>query len=178
MAEPYIIPVSQLFSQLGINWGLLISQAVNFSLVAIILYLVLYKPLFALLHKRRDRIAEGLLKAKEADERLKDVDQIGKKKIKEAEHTALQILKDVEQESKELEERLLADAKRKEAVELKNAASALRVQEDASRRALEQEAVAFVRSAIAKTVDLAPSVIDDALIAKAVRETQKTSATS
>jgi F-type H+-transporting ATPase subunit b len=162
--------VSQLFSQLGINGGLIVSQAVNFLLVVIILYALLYKPLLKLLHKRRDIIADGLVKAQEAGERLKEVDRIGKEKIKEAEHTALQVLKDVEREAKELEERLLADAKRKEELALKNAASALRVQEDASRRAMEQEAVALVRSVITKTVELSPSVIDDALIQKAVKD--------
>jgi F-type H+-transporting ATPase subunit b len=163
--------VSQLFSQLGINGGLLLSQAVNFSLVLIVLYAVLYKPLLGILRSRRERIEEGLMKAKEADERLKEVDQIGKKKIKEAEDSAVGILKDVERKAKELEEKMIADAKRKEAVELKNAAAALRVQEDASRRAMEKEASAFVRAALAKTVELSPAAIDDALIAKAVRET-------
>ena len=166
--------MSQLFSQLGINWSLLISQAVNFLLVLAILYALFYKPLLNLLRKRREKIEEGLLKAKEADERLKEVDQIGKKKIKEAESAAIQVLKNVEQEAKELEAKLIADAKRKEEIELKNAASALRVQEDASRRAIEQEAVSLVRLVIAKTVDLAPSAIDDALVAKAVKEARQT----
>ncbi len=165
--------MSQLFSQLGINWSLLISQAVNFLLVLIILYVLLYKPLLRLLRKRREKIEEGLLKAKEADERLKEVDQISKKKIKEAESAAVQVLKNVEQEAKDLEAKLIADAKRKEEVELKNAASALRVQEDASRQAIEQEAVALVRLVIAKTVDLAPSAIDDALVARAVKEARQ-----
>ena len=165
--------MSQLFSQLGINGGLLLSQAVNFLLVLIVLYAVLYKTLLGILRSRRERIEEGLMKAKEADERLKEVDQIGKKRIKEAEDSAVGILKDVERKAKELEERLIGDAKRKEAVELKNAAAALRVQEDASRRAMEKEAAAFVRSALARTVELSPAAIDDALIEKAVRETSR-----
>ena len=52
--------MSQLFSQLGINGGLLLSQAVNFSLVLIVLYAVLYKPLLGILRSRRERIEEGL----------------------------------------------------------------------------------------------------------------------
>lgn len=163
--------MSQLFSQLGIDWHLLLSQAVNFLLLLIILRLVVYKPLLDLLHKRKEKIEEGLVKAEEADKRLQEVDQIGKEKIKEAEGTALQILKKTEIDAKELEAKLTAEAKRREAIELKNAEFALRAQEEASRRAIEQEAAAFVRAAITRTVELSPDAIDEALIAKAVKET-------
>ena len=166
--------MSQLFSQLGIDWHLLVSQAVNFLLLLIILRLIVYKPLLTLLHKRREKIEEGLTKADEADKRLEEIDQIGKEKIKEAEGTALQILKKTEGDAKELESKLIAEAKRKEAVELKNGEAALRAQEEASRRTVEQEAAAFIRAAIVKTVELSPDAIDDALIAKAVKETRRT----
>jgi hypothetical protein len=49
----------------------------------------------------------------------------------------------------------------------------LRAQEEASRRTVEQEAAAFIRAAIVKTVELSPDAIDDALIAKAVKETRR-----
>ena len=166
--------MSQLFSQLGVDWHLLLSQAVNFLLLLIILRLVAYKPLLELLRKRRERIEEGLGKAEEADKRLEEIDQIGKKKIKEAEGAALQILKKTEGDAKELESKLIAEAKRKEVVELKNGEAALRAQKEASRRVIEQEAAAFVRAAIIKTVELSPGAIDDALIAKAVKETRHT----
>jgi hypothetical protein len=38
---------------------------------------------------------------------------------------------------------------------------------------MEVEAAAFVRRAIAKTVELSPDKIDDALIAKAVKEAKQ-----
>jgi F-type H+-transporting ATPase subunit b len=162
--------MSQLFSQLGIDWRLLISQAVNFLLLLIILRILVYKPLLNLLRKRREKIEEGLAKADEADKRLLAVEEIGKEKIKDAEHAALQILKKTELDAKTLEEKLVAEAKRKEATELKNAAVALRVQEEASRRAMEKEAAALVKAALVKTVEISPSAIDDALVAKAVKE--------
>jgi len=161
--------MSQLFSQLGIDWHLLLSQAVNFSLLLIVLRLVVYKPLLNLLHERRERIEEGLTKANEADERLREIDSIGKEKIKEAEASALQILKKTQNDAKELEVKLIAEAKKKEAIELKNAAFSLRAQEDESRRAMEKEAAALVKAAIIKTVQLSPEAVDDALIAKAIK---------
>jgi len=166
--------MQQLFSQLGIDWPLLLSQAVNFFLLLVVLRLFVYKPLLKLLHDRRARIEEGLTKADEADRRLLEVEEIGKGKIKVAETTALGILKKTETDAKALEARMLAEAKRKEADELAAKEAMLRGAEEASRREMEKEAAALVRRAIARTVELSPEKIDDALIAKAVGEAKQT----
>jgi F-type H+-transporting ATPase subunit b len=160
--------MSQLISQLGISWQLLLSQAVNFFLVLIVLRIFVYKPLLQLLHDRKNRIEEGLTKADEADRRLLEVGEMNRGKIKETEMQAIGILKRTEADAKTLEAKLMAEIKRKEAAELANAQVLLRAQEEASRRATEKEAVSLVRQAIARTVELSPEKIDDALIAKAI----------
>lgn len=165
--------MSQLFSQLGIDWRLLLSQAVNFLILLVILRLVAYKPILKVLHDRRAKIEEGLMKAKEADTRLHEIEEIGKEKIHEAEAQSLNILKKTEANARVLEEKLLAEAKRKEAEEIENAEATRRAEEEASRRAIEKEATALVRAAIIKTVELSPGAIDDALIARAVQEVKK-----
>ena len=162
--------MEQLVSQLGINWQLLLSQAVNFALLLIVLRIFVYKPMLKLLHDRRDKIEGGLIKAEEAETRLREVDEIGKGKIKHAEAEALGILKKTELEAKTLEEKLLAEVKRKEEEAVASTATRLRSQEDESRRAMEKEAAALVRQAIVKTVELSPEKIDDALIVKAINE--------
>lgn len=168
--------MQSLLDQLGINWELLLSQAVNFALLLIVLRIFVYKPVLKLLHDRREKINDGLLKADEADRRLHEVDVIGKSKIKEAETEALGILKRTEDEAKDLEAKLLAVAKQHEEEAMASAKVRLRAQEEESRRATEREAAQFVRAAIEKTVELSPAAIDDALIARAVKEAAKKSA--
>jgi len=162
--------MEQLFSQLGIDWHLLLSQAVNFFLLLIILRVFVYTPLLKLLHERRDRIEQGLVKAQEADRRLIEAEEMKKGKIKEGEAQAMAILKRTEGDAKALEAKLLAEAKRKEAEEFATMDAMLRAKEIESRRMLEKEAAAVVRMAIAKTVEMSPKNIDDALIARAVKE--------
>lgn len=162
--------MSQLLGQLGIDWRLLLSQAVNFFLLLVALRLLVYKPLIKLLRDRRERIEEGLAKADEADRRLLEVDEIGKGKLKEAEAAALGILRRTEGEAKELEAKLLAEIKRKEAEEVANTERMLRAKEEAAQREMEKEAASLVRKAIIRTVELSPEKVDDALIAKAVKE--------
>ena len=166
--------MQELLNQLGIDWHLLIAQAVNFFLLLVVLWYFVYKPLLALMRARRDRIAEGLTKADEADRRLVEVEEVGKGKIKDAENQAIAILRKTEKDAKELEATLMAEAKRHEAEEFTNAQAVLRAQAEEARRAMEAEAAAFVRRAIVKTVELSPEKIDDALIAKAVQEAKQT----
>jgi len=162
--------MQELLSQLGIDWHLLISQAVNFFLLLLVLWYFVYKPLLKLLHDRRTRIEEGISKAEEADRRLLESDEVKRTKIKEGEAQALAILKKTEGDAKALEERMLAEARRKEAEELAATAALIKEKQEESRRAMEKEAAAMVRMAIAKTVELSPEKIDDALIAKAVKQ--------
>jgi F-type H+-transporting ATPase subunit b len=166
--------MQQLLDQLGINGELLLSQAVNFVLLLIVLRIFVYKPLLKLLHDRRAKIEEGLTKADEAERRLHEVDEINKGRIKQSEMEALAILKKTEADAKTLQERLLAEAHRREAEAAAGAAVRFRAQEEESRRVVEKEAAAFVRRAIVRTVELAPEQIDDALIARAVGEAKQT----
>jgi F-type H+-transporting ATPase subunit b len=170
--------MQELLDQLGINWQLLLSQAVNFILLLIVLRLFVYKPLLKVLRERREKIEGGIMKAEEAEVRLHEVDEIGKRKIKEAEGEAFNILKKTETDAKTLEAKLLAEAHRKEDEAVASAASRLRAQEEASRVGMEKEAAALIRLAITKTVELSPEKIDDALIAKAVTQAKQTTQTA
>jgi len=167
--------MQQLFSQLGIDWRLLLSQAVDFSLLLAVLWFFLYKPLLKILKDRKQKIEEGLAKAQAADERLHEIDAIGKEKIKEAETQALGIIRKTESDVKALEAKLMLKAKEKEEAELKDFHGVLLAKEDASRRALDDEAKKLVKMAIAKTVMLSPESVDDALIARALKEVKQIS---
>jgi F-type H+-transporting ATPase subunit b len=165
--------MQQLLEQLGIDWHLLLSQAVNFLLLLIILRIFVYKPLLKLLHDRRARIEEGLTKADEADKRLGEIDEIGKGRIKVAEAEAFMIIKRTESQARAVEEKMLAEAKRKEREQLANATRMLRAKEEESRKRVEKEAAIMVRRAIVKTVGMAPDEIDEALIARAVKDAKR-----
>jgi F-type H+-transporting ATPase subunit b len=50
-------------SELGIQWKILLAQTINFSIVFLVLWRFAYKPIFAMLQTRRDKIAESLANA-------------------------------------------------------------------------------------------------------------------
>lgn len=165
--------MSELFHNLGIDWKLLVSQAVNFGLLIAALRFFAYKPILQLLHERKKRIEEGLAKAEEADRRLADANVLAKTKVKSAEEEALLILKDTEHKAKTLEEQLMAKAQEKEKGMMREAEERAKAREAEVEAVFAREARQMVKAALVKTVEMSPDAIDEALIKKAMGSLQR-----
>ena len=63
--------MSELFSAFGIEWKLLLAQAVNFGIVLVALTYFLYKPILRILEERRTKIEHGVKAAEEAERAAK-----------------------------------------------------------------------------------------------------------
>jgi len=161
---------NQLLLQLGINWKLFLSQAVNFFVLLTVLTFFVYKPVMKIIKERSKRIKEGLDKAEEADVRLKEVDVIGKGKIKEAELQSINIIKDTEKKAKAIEHELQKKNEEKQLQMQKDAEVQLKKQLEENKNVVLAQAAELVKKTIIKTVGLKPDAIDDTLIKKAVAE--------
>lgn len=161
--------MQELVSQLGIDWRLFLSQALNFIVLLVVLRVFAYKPILKILKDRQMKISDGLTKAKEAQKRLEEAGEMATKKLKEADRQALQVLRETETRAKEQENALLAEAKRKEAEVLENTELILQSKAEEAKRAMREQAAELVKSAIVKTVELDPKSVDEALIEKAVK---------
>lgn len=161
------------FEQFGLDWKIFLSQLFNFALILIILRAFVYRPLIKALKDRRQKIEEGLVKAEEANIRLKEVDQIAKGRIKEAEGKSLEILHQTEQKKKRLEEEMITQAKKREEELLKKAENLAKDKEKEMENQLQREAAEIVKSAIAKAINEKPDQVDEKLIKSAVSNIQK-----
>ncbi len=161
---------ASLFAQLGIDWKLLLSQAVNFFILLFVLQRFVYKPLMVVVKKRNEKIKEGLQKAAEADVRLKEVDEIAKKHLQKADQQSIAIIKATEDRAKKLEESLVKKAEEKQQQLVAQAQAQYVKQQEESRNKVLAEASALVKRLIVKTVQLKPEAIDEALIDKAVSQ--------
>ena len=167
--------MSELFAKLGIDWKLLLSQVVNFVLLIFILRYFLYQPILKILKERRERIQEGITRAEEADERLKQSAVHASEKLKDAERQSITMLHEAEGRAKAEEARLLEEARRKEAAVFTNAEKLIEARAEEARRNVEKEAGSFVRKAIAKVAELKPGAIDEALIREAIAKVARSS---
>jgi F-type H+-transporting ATPase subunit b len=73
-----------LFSAFGVDWHLLIIQAVNFALLLAVLTYFLYRPILRIIDERREKVAEGVRLAQQADQTLADATVEGQRVVAEA----------------------------------------------------------------------------------------------
>lgn len=66
--------MSELFSAFGIDWHLLLVDCINFGLLLLALWYFLYGPLTKMLESRRQKIAQGVQDAKDAQARLAEIE--------------------------------------------------------------------------------------------------------
>ena len=62
--------MEQLFATFGVNWKLLLIQAVNFAVLLSALTYFLYTPVMKMLDERREKIAAGIRASDAASQRL------------------------------------------------------------------------------------------------------------
>ncbi|MEK7061651.1 MAG: hypothetical protein AAB957_00100 [Patescibacteria group bacterium] len=160
--------MNELFEQLGINWKLFLSQLVNFFILLLVLRAFVYKPLLIVIKKRNDKIREGLVKAEEADIRLKEVDIIAKNKLKQADQNSIDIIKKTEEKAKVLGDNLQKKAEGHQKELMEQIQLGYKKQQEEIRHLVYKEASELVKKAIEKTIELSPKNIDDALIKNVV----------
>jgi len=129
--------MSQLFAAFGIDWRLLIAQAVNFGIVLIALWYFLYKPTLALLERRRELVAKGVTDAAKAEEKLAGADAEALKRVAAADEDAEHIVSAAREAGNAEKVRLLKEAEERSAAVTKDAEA--RAKESAARFARESE---------------------------------------
>jgi F-type H+-transporting ATPase subunit b len=104
-----------LFSAFGIDWHLLIAQAVNFAVLFVVLTYLLYKPVLKVLSERRAKVAQGVHDAEAAAELLANADSQAAEKVQVAEPEAQTIVASARDEAGTEKARLLKEAEERAA---------------------------------------------------------------
>ncbi len=81
-------------SKLGIEWRMLLAQLINFSIVFFLLWRFAYKPIFAILEARRQKIAEGLANAEKIKAELARTEAERKRILAQAGDVANQMIEE------------------------------------------------------------------------------------
>lgn len=84
--------MQQLFAAFGINWSLLLAQAVNFAIVLVALWYFLYRPVSVVLAKRQAIIAKGIEDASAAEKQLAHAEAEAKARVLAADAESQQIV--------------------------------------------------------------------------------------
>ncbi|MFZ2187046.1 MAG: F0F1 ATP synthase subunit B [Candidatus Moraniibacteriota bacterium] len=98
----------EIFAKLGVDWKLLIAQALNFGILFLVLRHFAYRPMLAFLESRSARIDKGLRDAEAAQMKLSEMEEKEKQVLGQARNEARAIVEAAEANAKRRDaERLL-----------------------------------------------------------------------
>src|SRR5579872_2829611 len=148
--------MAQILSSFGIDWRLLAIDTVNFGIVLFVLWYFLYKPLLSMLEKRRQIVAQGVVDAEVAKERLNQIEGARMDMLAKAGKEADEVLARSRSAALERERRAQAESE----------AAAARIVAEAELQAREakEQALAESKQEIAKLIVLG---IEKAIVEKA-----------
>src|SRR3989338_792281 len=103
--------MQELFSNLGIDWKILLAQIINFAILLFILQKFAYKPIVKMLNSRREEIEKADKHASEIDARIKNIEETKEAALAEARKESTKMIKKAETNAVEAAEKIMADAK-------------------------------------------------------------------
>ncbi len=98
-------------ANLGIDPTIMLAQAFNFFVLLAILSFFIYKPLLRVLDERKDRIAKAEKNADKIEKQLAKTEELTKAEFQKAQKQANEIIVHAKKSAKEVEDKLIADAK-------------------------------------------------------------------
>ncbi|MBI2121539.1 MAG: hypothetical protein HYT98_00300 [Candidatus Sungbacteria bacterium] len=163
--------MSELIHNFGIDWKLLLAQAVNFLILLFILKRFAYEPILKMLRSRKEGIEKGYEFMREADERLRGVDKFREDKMKEANQEALLIVKRGEESGKERQAEIIVSANKKAESVMLEAKRIIGEERAKLEESVSRDAEVLVRSGLEKVLGKVPAEVrDKELIHEAMRE--------
>lgn len=159
----------------GIDGRLLLAQAVNFLILLVLLNKFAYRPILAILQKRRDAIARGIAATKEADERLRGIAKKEEEVLLQAQRDALATVAHAEHTAQAKEKELMAATNKKVEEVVRSAKRLIEIEKTKMGDTVYQEARELVQHAVGKILSGSRNTAYDAiLIDEALRELRKT----
>jgi len=98
-----------LAGQFGIDWRLILAQAINFIIVALLLWRFAFKPVLATVDERQKKIAEGLQFAEEAKRQLAETEKRQAEVLREANTKAQEILHEARENAQRFEDKMKSE---------------------------------------------------------------------
>jgi len=123
----------------GLDWKLLLVQAVNFGILLFVLWYFLYRRIIAMLDMRKARIEEGVRAADEATARLKAIEDERAAIIAEAVRKAQEQSAVAQARTEEQVRDMLAEATAKATRTLEDAQARAKEYQENARRTAEKE---------------------------------------
>ena len=166
--------MGEFIKHFGIDWKLLLAQAINFCVLFYLLRRFAWGPLLSLMRERRRKIEEGLAFRDQAEENLRMSDSMREEAFLTAMRDALEIVTKAEGTAKERHEDIMKDTNKKVEQVLADARRVIDGEKQKMSKEVYDEAEEFVRLAVARIIgNTSPAERDAVLIREALTELKK-----
>ncbi len=163
--------MGELIRQFGVDCRLLLAQAVNFGVLLFLLAKFVYRPILAMLAKRRHDIEKGVRFTKEAQESRDRADATAAERMREAQASALAIVTGAEETAKIRKEEIAQEAVKKSEAIVADARRLIRQEKAKMKEEAYADAENLVRSGVAGVLGkMSPKERDAGLVTEALRE--------
>lgn len=163
--------MSELLEHLGVNWKLLIAQAINFAILFFVLKRFAFAPIIAMLRKRKTEIEKGFQLRDEAEAHMKRIEETGERALGDARAHALEIVGEGENQAKKRKEEIVQEATKKSETIIIDAKRIIRQEQAKVEEEIAENAEKLVsRGLVAVLGKLSPDARDRELIREALHE--------
>lgn len=142
--------MGDLFSKIGIDWKLLLFQAVNFLILLFLLKKFLYKPIISFLEKRQGKIEEGLKKAEGFEKEWQKIEEMKEQEKIKIEGEAVGIIEKARKGAEEKEKDILESTRQKAEKMIKEAENEISGEREKVKDEIKKEMSKYIISATEK----------------------------
>lgn len=162
--------MAELLHNFGVEWKLLLAQAVNFFILLFLLKRFAYRPILKMLAQRRQKIVKGLEDAKAAEVKLQKIDTIKDTVLADAHTQELRILQEAENRAREKEKEIVKEAHKKADSLVEEGKKRVEEEHAKSFEAMYEESAGLVKAALVKVFEKSPDSFEDKLIEQSLEE--------
>ena len=142
--------MEDLIHKLGIDWKLLLAQIVNFVILLFLLKKFLYKPLINLMNNRRQKIEEGLEKARKGEEEFQKIQELRDKELAKVQKEAEVIIQKAREVGDKKQQEILKEAEEKTKKIIEEAKGRIEIEKEKMLKEVRQDVADLVVTATEK----------------------------
>lgn len=161
----------ELLTQFGIDWRLLLAQALNFFILLFLLKRYAYGPVIKMLNERRRKIIEGLAASEASQKKLAEAEDMKRAVLIEADKKALSMISEAEKEAILRAETIIESAHTKSDQVMASGQKRLEEEHSLLEEEFQAHAEGLLKTSLRKIIgSLEPEERDSQLIAEALNE--------
>lgn len=163
--------MAELLNNFGVEWKLLLAQAVNFFILFFLLKKFAYLPILDMLRRRKSEIGRGIAMRDEAADNLAKTKVMEEEAAERANKNALAVVSDAEEIARRRKDEIATEAVRESEQIVEEARRIIREERGKMAEEVERDAEALIHAGLTRVLGvLPPEVRDRELIREALRE--------